>query len=49
MSLSHPFIVNLFGCFHDSQYLYLLLEYIVGGEFFTHLRKAGRFDNFTSQ
>merc|ERR1719429_908763 len=23
----------------------MLLEYIVGGEFFTHLRKAGRFDN----
>ena len=22
--------------------LYLVLEYIVGGEFFTHLRKAGR-------
>merc|ERR1719409_979933 len=48
-TLHHPFIVNLFGSFHDSRYLYLVLEYIVGGEFFTHLRRAGRFDNETAQ
>eukprot|EP01067_Filipodium_phascolosomae_P007546 Filipodium_phascolosomae@DN608_c0_g1_i1.p1 len=48
-SISHPFIVNLYGAFHDSRYLYLVLEYIVGGEFFTHLRKAGRFDNETAK
>ena len=23
----------------------MVLEYVVGGEFFTHLRKAGRFDD----
>merc|ERR1719226_60028 len=44
-SLKHPFIVNMYGSFHDSRYIFMLLEYIVGGEFFTHLRKAGRFDN----
>jgi len=49
MTLQHPFIVNLYGCFHDPRYLYLVLEYVVGGEFFTHLRKAGRFDNDTSR
>lgn len=43
--LQHPFIVNMFGSFHDSRYIHMCLEYIVGGEFFTHLRKAGRFDN----
>jgi serine/threonine protein kinase len=47
-SLKHPFIVNMYGCFHDQRYIYMVLEYIVGGEFFTHLRKAGRFDNQTS-
>lgn len=43
--MKHPFIVNMYGSFHDSRYIHMLLEYIVGGEFFTHLRKAGRFDN----
>lgn len=33
----------------DTKYLYMCLEYIVGGEFFTHLRKAGRFDNNTAK
>ena len=27
----------------------MVLEYVVGGEFFTHLRKAGRFDNSTAK
>uniref|UniRef100_A0A7S2DXE4 cAMP-dependent protein kinase n=1 Tax=Alexandrium andersonii TaxID=327968 RepID=A0A7S2DXE4_9DINO len=43
--LDHPFIVNMWGSFHDDRYVYMVLEYVVGGEFFTHLRKAGRFDN----
>jgi len=30
----------MFGSFHDPRYIYMVLEYIVGGEFFTHLRKA---------
>ena len=42
-------IVNMYGSFHDPRYIYLLLEYIVGGEFFTHLRKAGRFENEQSK
>jgi serine/threonine protein kinase len=43
--LKHPFIVNLYGHYHDERYVYLVLEYVVGGEFFTHLRKAGRLEN----
>ena len=43
--MDHPFIVRLAGTFQDSKYLYMALEYIVGGEFFTHLRRAGRFDH----
>merc|ERR1719359_2206458 len=46
--LKHPFIVAMHGCFHDSRFLFLLLEYIVGGEFFTHLRKNGHFENETA-
>jgi len=44
-TLKHPFIVNMYGSFHDPRYIHMCLEYIVGGEFFTHLRKAGKFDN----
>ena len=33
----------------DRKFLYMVLEYVVGGEFFTHLRKAGRFDNSTAK
>jgi len=44
-TLKHPFIVNMYGSFHDSRHVHMVLEYVVGGEFFTHLRKAGRFDN----
>jgi len=45
----HPFIVNLIAAFQDARYLYMVLEYVVGGEFFMHLRKAVRFDNKTAQ
>ncbi|KAF9370548.1 hypothetical protein CPB97_002651 [Podila verticillata] len=40
-----PFIVNLFTTFQDERNLYMLLEYVIGGELFSHLRKAGRFTN----
>ncbi|KAI9144499.1 protein kinase, X-linked [Paraphysoderma sedebokerense] len=34
-----------FTTFQDSINVYMLLEYIPGGELFSHLRKAGRFPN----
>ncbi|CEJ02592.1 Putative cAMP-dependent protein kinase 9 [Rhizopus microsporus] len=44
-SIRFPFIVDLFCTFQDDSNLYMLLEYVVGGELFTHLRRAGRFTN----
>jgi serine/threonine protein kinase len=42
--LNHPFIVQLEGLnFEDPKYLYLILEYIQGGELFTLLRSTGSF------
>jgi len=47
--IQHPYIVNLLGSQQDDKNLYLLLEYVIGGEFFSHLRKAGRFPNDTAR
>ncbi|KAI8063799.1 camp-dependent protein kinase 9 [Gongronella butleri] len=44
-SVRFPFIVDLFCTFQDNVNLYMLLEYVVGGELFSHLRRAGRFTN----
>jgi serine/threonine protein kinase len=41
--VSHPFIVNLFGHIQDSRRLYMLLEFVPGGEVFTKLRDEDTF------
>ena len=33
---------------HDDTFLYMLLEYVCGGELFSYLRNAGRFNNATA-
>ncbi|CRG99563.1 cAMP-dependent protein kinase catalytic subunit, putative [Plasmodium relictum] len=43
--INHPFCVNLYGSFKDDSYLYLVLEFVIGGEFFTFLRRNKRFPN----
>jgi serine/threonine protein kinase len=45
----HPFITSLITSFSDDQCLYMLLEYCPGGEIFTFLRRARRFNEPTSQ
>jgi serine/threonine protein kinase len=41
--VQHPFIVNLRYAFQTSDKLYLILDYLSGGELFFHLKKDGRF------
>lgn len=45
----HPFIVNLAGSFQDECCLVMVLEMVIGGEFFSHLRNAVKFNNSTAQ
>ena len=33
---------------HNDKYLYMLLEFVCGGELFSYLRNAGRFNNSKS-
>lgn len=47
-SISHPYIVNLLTSWQDPGSIYMLLEYVPGGELFTLLRNCGRFDNDTA-
>jgi len=40
-SIRHPFIVNIEASFQSRIFLYLVLELVQGGEFFSLLRKTG--------
>ncbi|XP_058838446.1 cAMP-dependent protein kinase catalytic subunit PRKX [Topomyia yanbarensis] len=46
--IDHPFIVNMRWSTKDDCCLYMLFEYVSGGELFSYLRNAGRFDNATA-
>jgi serine/threonine protein kinase len=35
--LSHPFIVNMANAFQDREYLYLIMDYLDGGDLRYHL------------
>ncbi|XP_013774735.1 protein kinase DC2-like [Limulus polyphemus] len=42
--VTHPFIIDMIWSTHDDSSLYMLFEYVCGGELFTYLRNAGRFN-----
>merc|ERR1719197_106224 len=44
-----PFIVTLEKTSQDAKNLYFVMEYVLGGELFTHLRSAGRFSGATTR
>lgn len=48
LNLSHPFIVKMYWSSHTKSHLYMLMEYVCGGELFTYLRNAGYFTNDTA-
>jgi hypothetical protein len=40
-SIEHPFIVTLWGIFQCSTYLYMVMDFVPGGELFMLLRRSG--------
>ena len=47
--ITHPFIVHLYAHFQDDRYLYMLMNFVQGGELFSQLRRAGRFSDMTAK
>ena len=41
-SIEGDFFVKMLGICQDSKYLYILMEFVAGGEFFGYLRIVGR-------
>jgi serine/threonine protein kinase len=42
--IAHPNVAALYGTFQDGVNLYVCLEFLAGGEVFSHLRTLGTFD-----
>eukprot|EP00921_Rhytidocystis_pertsovi_P004602 GHVQ01007980.1.p1 GENE.GHVQ01007980.1~~GHVQ01007980.1.p1 ORF type:complete len:1113 (+),score=175.81 GHVQ01007980.1:419-3757(+) len=49
MRIEHPFIVSLIASFQDERRLFMLMEYVNGGELFSYLRKQGNLPPSTAQ
>ncbi|KAG0643556.1 kinase-like domain-containing protein [Tuber brumale] len=43
--VKHPFLITLWGTFQDGKNLYMVMDFIEGGELFSLLRKSQRFPN----
>lgn len=43
--VEHPFLIRMWGTFKDSKNLFMVMDYIEGGELFSLLRKSQRFPN----
>ena len=48
-SIDHPFIIFTDGFSQDERFLYLIIEFVRGGEMFTYLRGIGKFDTKQAQ
>ncbi|XKL68037.1 hypothetical protein PGB90_003528 [Kerria lacca] len=48
-SINFPFLVSMKYHFKDNSNLYMVLEYVPGGEMFSHLRKVGKFSEAHSR
>ena len=39
--VKHPFLITLWGTFQDCRNLYMVMDFVEGGELFSLLRKSG--------
>jgi len=43
LSICSPFFVRLYSTFQDERYLYMVMEYVPGGELFSYMKDISRF------
>lgn len=43
--VKHPFLITLWGTFQDAKNIYMVMDFVEGGELFSLLRKTQRFPN----
>lgn len=48
-AVANPFVVNLWGTFQDDANLYMVMDYVPGGELFSVLRKSKRFPDHVAK
>ncbi|KAI8136527.1 camp-dependent protein kinase 5 [Fennellomyces sp. T-0311] len=48
-TVAHPFLVNMWGTFQDDIYLYMVMDYVPGGELFSVLRRSQRFPDHVAK
>ncbi|ORZ11435.1 kinase-like domain-containing protein [Absidia repens] len=48
-AVAHPFLVNLWGTFQDDSNLYMVMDYVAGGELFSVLRRSHRFPDHVAK
>ncbi|CAO3698047.1 hypothetical protein G6F70_005727 [Rhizopus microsporus] len=48
-SVAHPFLVNMWGTFQDCHNLYMVMDYVPGGELFSVLRRSQRFPDHVAK
>ncbi|KAI7848058.1 kinase-like domain-containing protein [Circinella umbellata] len=48
-TVAHPFLVNMWGTFQDDVNLYMVMDYVPGGELFSVLRRSQRFPDHVAK
>jgi len=43
-NLRHPFIINMHYAFQDKEYIFIVMDYLPGGDLRYHIGKQKRFD-----
>jgi len=47
--LDHPFTIFIYGWTQDNSCIYIIMEFIIGGEVFSHLRSVSYFENMKAK